>query len=109
MKSSNVDPALLIFAPFGFWHSDSVILGILQDLSGDFAVSRVLVRVLGGFGSFKGVCVCGRGGGWSEVYLHYPYSSRFNLDYVYLSSSVHTTVVLNIKCYMFKTTVPAPK
>ena len=97
MKSSNVDPALLIFAPFGFWHSDSVILGILQDLSGDFAVSRVLVRVLGGFGSFKGVCVW-KGGGWSEGDLHYPYSSRFNLDYVYLSSSVHITVVLNIKC-----------
>ena len=97
MKSSNVYPVLLICAPFGFWHSDSVILGVLQDLSGDFAVSRVLVRVLGGFGSFKGVCVW-KGGGWSEGDLHYPYSSRFNLDYVYLSSSVHTTVVLNIKC-----------
>ena len=57
MKRSNVDPALLIFAPFGFWHSYSAILRVLQDLGGDFAVSRVLVRVLGGFGSFKGVCV----------------------------------------------------
>ena len=99
MKRSNVDPALLICAPFGFWHSYSAILRVLQDLGGDFAVSRVLVRVFRWFWFIQGcVCVCGRGGGWSEVYLHYPYSSRFNLDYVYLSSSVHITVVLNIKC-----------
>ena len=72
MKRNNVDTALLIFAPFGFLHSDSVILGVLQDLSGDFAVSRVLVRVLGGFGSFTGVCVCGRGEGGPRCIFTIP-------------------------------------
>ena len=57
MKRSNVDPALLICAPFGFWHSYSAILRVLQDLGGDFAVSRVLVRVFRWFWFIQG-CVC---------------------------------------------------